>query len=185
MLDTRDKLRNQYSTENNIPRNKKLVLIHPGSGGSAVNLSLEQYAQLAEQIAGSTDIHFIITAGPDEIENANALSDLLQAHSHSVYHSLKGLAHFTHFINIGDLFISGSTGPLHIAGALNIPTAAFYPARRSATALRWRTLNEASRRISISPDVYVKSATTLDIDINKCADEISSFIDRLQTGQSS
>jgi len=184
VLDTRKTIRNQYITENNIPRNKKLVLVHPGSGGSAVNLSLEQYAQLADQVAGATDVHFVITAGPDEIDNSNALSDLLQAHSHSVYHSLKGLAHFAHFINIGDLFISGSTGPLHIAGALNIPTAAFYPARRSATALRWRTLNDESTRISFSPDVYVKSATTLDIDISKCADEITRFIDRILAGQS-
>lgn len=179
-LDTKETLRNQYITENNIPQNKKLVLIHPGDGGSAVNLSLEQYAQLANQIAGSTDIHFVITAGPDEIDNASALADLLQTHSHSVYHSLKGLANFAHFINIGDLFISGSTGPLHIAGALNIPTAAFYPARRSATALRWRTLNEENMRLYFSPDVYTKSASTLDINIDKCASEISSFIDRLQ-----
>jgi ADP-heptose:LPS heptosyltransferase len=184
-LDTKATLKNQYISENNIPGNKKLVLIHPGSGGSAVNLSIEQYAQLANKIALSTDVHFVITAGPDEIENARALSDLLPSHSRNVYHSLNGLANFAHFINIGDLFISGSTGPLHIAGALNIPTAAFYPARRSATALRWQTLNEKCMRRSFSPDVYIKSATTLDIDISKCADDISSFIDELQVAHTS
>jgi len=182
VLDTKETIKNQYIAENDIPGNKQLVFIHPGSGGSAVNLSLQQYAQLASEIAKPTDVHFVITAGPDEIETARALAGQLQAHSCSVFHSLKGLARFAHFINICDLFISGSTGPLHIAGALNVPTAAFYPARRSATSLRWQTLNEENRRIYFSPDKYIKAASKLDININRCADEISVFLGKLQAG---
>jgi ADP-heptose:LPS heptosyltransferase len=181
VLDSKETLRSQYISEHNISASTRLVLIHPGSGGSAVNLSLKQFAQLANRLAESSDIHFVITAGPDEIETANSLASQLKTPSHSVYHSTEGLASFAHFINIADLFISGSTGPLHLAGALNVPTAAFYPARRSATSLRWQTLNDENRRISFSPDKYIDASSRLDINIESCADEISRFLTNIQT----
>ena len=47
-----------------------------------------------------------------------------------------------------DLFISGSTGPLHVAGSLNKKTVGFYPSKKSSTSLRWRTINEESNKLS-------------------------------------
>ena len=169
-------LKQAYTDEHNINANQKLVFMHAGSGGSAVNLSLHQYAELAMLISKSNKVHFVVTAGPDELDTAQQLSKLLNGIDHSVYHSTKGLVHFSKFISICDLFVSGSTGPLHIAGALNIATAAFYPARRSATPLRWETLNNNNKRLSFSPNKYIKSSTKLDVDISKCADKISEFL---------
>ncbi|MCK5667388.1 MAG: hypothetical protein KAI17_28065, partial [Thiotrichaceae bacterium] len=80
---------------------------------------------------------------------------------------------------ISDLFISGSTGPLHIAGALNIPTVAFYSARRSATALRWQTLNQGNRRLAFMPGKYTKKSTTLNFDINQCISRICEFLQQI------
>lgn len=48
------------------------------------------------------------------------------------------------------MLIAGSTGPLHIAGCLDIATAGFYPAKRSATPLRWQTCNRAEKRLAFS-----------------------------------
>ena len=70
---------------------------------------------------------------------------------HIIYHSTKGLGEFAEFLSICDMFISGSTGVLHIAGAMDIPTAAFYTNRKSATSLRWQTLNREENRLSFSP----------------------------------
>lgn len=143
--------RKLYKQENNISDNSTLIIIHPGTGGSAINLSLEQYAAIAQNITKTSNVFFIITAGPGEKEIAEKLSGLLTHTPHCTYHSTDGIVNFSKFISMCDLFISGSTGPLHIAGALNIPTAAFYPARRSATPLRWQTLNQEDRRLAISP----------------------------------
>ena len=172
-------LRTQYLNENATPHDARLVFIHPGSGGSAVNLTRNQFAQLANQLVKSNKVYFVITAGPDELQAAKSLARLLPKQQCSIYHSLEGLETFARFISICDLFISGSTGPLHVAGALNVPTTAFYPARRSATALRWMTLNEENRRIAFSPGHYTKAATKLDIDIDRCAEEVSCFLKRL------
>lgn len=176
-----DTARIRYTADHAIPAGTALVFIHPGSGGSAINLSLEQFAELARILARSIDAHFVITAGPEELKFATTLADSMRGIDCSVYHSTSGLAEFARFISICDLFISGSTGPLHIAGALNVPTAAFYPARKSATSLRWQTLNEDSRRISFSPRSHTKSANNLDIDIERSAEEIARFYHSLNS----
>ena len=71
------------------------------------------------------------------------------------------------------LFISGSTGPLHIAGALDVPTAAFYPRRRSATSLRWQTLNSEENRLGFMPPADADEQAMQRIDIDAAAKQIT------------
>lgn len=171
-------LRNQYIEEHNIETGARLIIVHPGSGGSAINLSLEQYAELIKSIEKQLNVHFIITAGPGEENTAHALSSLINNTAHSVYISSHGLAAFSQFIATSDLFISGSTGTLHIAGALDVPTAAFYPARKSATALRWETLNQDKRRITFSPEKYTGSDDMRTIDMAISAHDVIDFLQK-------
>mgnify|MGYP001826751410 FL=1 len=167
------KLKNDFYRLNGVAENEKMVIIHPGTGGSAINLSLEQYATLAKDIAARSKVYFVITAGPGELDKAESLSELLENVNHIVYQSTTSIVDFCHFINTCDLFISGSTGPLHIAVALNVNTAAFYPARKSATSLRWETLNEADKRISFSPEMYTGENDMQQINIDQAADAIT------------
>jgi ADP-heptose:LPS heptosyltransferase len=167
-----------YRHEHNIDENRRLVFIHAGSGGSAINLSLQQFAELIKRINQSGRFHFVLTAGPGELDTANALSELIPAAEHTIYHSTQGLENFSKFIAGCDLFISGSTGPLHIAGALNVPTAAFYPARQSATALRWQTLNHENRRLAFSPEKFGGDRDMQTIDMKPCAEHIISMLGR-------
>ena len=171
-----DGLRDQYRLENNISAEALLVIVHPGTGGSAINFSVQQYASLIKQISTSTQSHFIITAGPGELDTAASLSALIPEITHTVYRSEKGIVSFSQFIAACDLFISGSTGPLHIAGALNVRTAAFYPARRSATPLRWQTTNIEERRIAFSPEEYIDENDMKRIDPAECARQIAGFL---------
>lgn len=128
-----------------------LVIIHPGSGGSARNLTLNQYAELANQLTSNRPLSILITAGPGEADQANLLAQAITQHKVRVHVSTDGLVAFAHVLAQADLFVSGSTGPLHIAGALDVPTLAFYPRRRSSTALRWQTTNRVGRRMAYSP----------------------------------
>jgi ADP-heptose:LPS heptosyltransferase len=168
-----ERLKNDFYKLNDITDNTKMVIIHPGTGGSAINLSLEQYAALAKYIAAKSRVFFVITAGPGELDKAESLSELMQDINHTVHQSTGSIIEFCRFINTCDLFISGSTGPLHIAGALNINTAAFYPARKSATSLRWETLNEADKRISFSPKIYTGKKDMQKINTEQAAEAIS------------
>ena len=73
-------------------------------------------------------------------------------------------------INQCDLFIAGSTGPLHVAGSLNKKTVGFYPSKKSSTSLRWSTINDESNKLS-----YEDSGTNdkyIETDINAIAKDI-------------
>ena len=145
------RLRKSFCEQHNIHDQHKLVFVHAGSGGSARNLSLEQYAELASSLTSRSGHTIVISAGPGEYDNAHKLGKLLTNTSFVVYESRHGLKQFAEHIQIADLFIGGSTGPVHIAGAMDIPTVAFYPRRRSATSLRWQTLNSPDKRLSFMP----------------------------------
>ncbi len=153
--------------------NAFLIFIHPGSGGSAKNLSLEQYAELCHQLTPPTNTLFVISAGPGEYEQAHALAKLISSLPHLVYESKQGLSVFAEHLQIADLFISGSTGPLHIAGALDVPTAAFYPRRRSATSLRWQTLNSETKRLGFMPPETALDEEMSKINLQQAADLIN------------
>lgn len=132
----------------------KLIIIHPGSGGSARNITPKGYAALANKIAEWSECFFLITAGPGEETVALDVSDAIESAPSAVHFSDRGIGKFAQLIAVSDMFISGSTGPLHIAGALNVKTVGFYPRRRSSTALRWQTVNNPSNRLAFSPPAW-------------------------------
>ncbi|MGH8373242.1 MAG: glycosyltransferase family 9 protein [Gammaproteobacteria bacterium] len=166
-------LKRQFREKHQIPESHKLVFIHPGHGGSASNLSLIQYAALARNLYSRLGHHVVLTAGPGEEPQVRELSALLAAVPHSSYFSRAGLVQFARHLQMSDIFISGSTGPLHIAGALNRFTAAFYPRRRSSTALRWQTVNDQHRRLAFMPPAGSDEDDMSAIDAVQCAGEIS------------
>ena len=161
-----------FTTRYAIPAGHKLIFIHPGSGGSAANLSPEQFAQLANAISCPLPYTIVVSCAPAEEEQARLLASLLTV-PHVVYISNEGLQRFVEHISLADLFISGSTGPLHVAGALNRPTAGFYPNRRSATPLRWQTLSTDDRRLAFSPPLDAAAEDMSQVDIESAARIIS------------
>jgi len=168
----RTTLRNNFFKTHALATDTRLVIIHPGTGGSAVNLTLQQYAEIALTISHEKNVFIIITAGPGEQKNAEKLSGLMKNCKHYIHYSTTDIIDFCKFINLCDVFISGSTGPLHIAGALNIYTAAFYPARQSATSLRWQTLNSDEKRLAFSPPQYTGEHDMKQINTHQPAKEI-------------
>lgn len=93
----------------------------------------------------------MLTAGPNESEKAHELASCVNHNNVVVYDKNAGLVDFAHSLACADLFIAGSTGPLHLSAALNIPTIGFYPSRRSATPLRWQPINDPTKHLAFSP----------------------------------
>lgn len=175
---TKSELRAAYA----IPDAARLVIIHPGSGGSAKNLMLTQYAELANQLKSDQPFFVLVTAGPGEVDQANALAESIPQHKAAAYVSNDGLIAFAHVLAQAALFVSGSTGPLHIAGTLDVPTLAFYPRRRSATALRWQTTNRVENRLAFSPPDTADELDMQAIDINAAAKAASQqFLSRVKS----
>lgn len=161
-LATLKQQKNKLSTLLNLDLSKPWLFVHAGSGGSANNLSIEQYAKLLMGIGGYKEI--ILTAGPGERSKAAQLKALIKLNGGNavLYDKNEGLGDFACSIACADLFIAGSTGPLHIAAALDVPTVGFFPAKRSSTSLRWMPLNSSGRHLAFSPSEVGCSGTRAD-----------------------
>ncbi|HSH48058.1 MAG TPA: glycosyltransferase family 9 protein, partial [Halomonas sp.] len=156
------------------------IFVHPGSGGSAVNLSPPAYASLTRDVdvrCRQADItpRWVITAGPGEEAAADALCRTVRENGLNAYRlpPSADLVAFAHRLSAADLFIAGSTGPLHIAACLDRPTAGFYPSRRSATPLRWQTCNRAAHRLAFCPPDKAHEADMAAIDLSDAAARIT------------
>jgi len=168
--------------------------VHSGSGGSANNLSIDQYAQLVLAMQAQlqkTDMpqpQWVFTCGPGEEAKAEQLHKLVDLPQAVVYRSTQGLAAFALSLCAADLVVAGSTGPLHVAGALDVPTVGFFPAKRSATSLRWQPCNALGRTLGFSPSVGLGDAASQDeatnmgaIDVLACAPTIVEWLQGLGT----
>jgi len=168
--------------------------VHSGSGGSANNLSVEQFAQLVVAVQQQLALahmplpQWVLTCGPGEEAQAQALHDritqLNQDHGHApiqtvVYRSTQGLAAFALSLCTASVLVAGSTGPLHVAGALNVPTVGFFPAKRSATPLRWQPCNAPGRTLAFSPSAAaheVEATNMASINVVDCAPAIVQWL---------
>ncbi|MFC5078940.1 Lipopolysaccharide core heptosyltransferase RfaQ [Vibrio thalassae] len=150
-LDALAKQKEKLSTDLDLNKGLPWIYVHAGSGGSANNLSLEQYCELICGIELNAEI--VLTAGPGEEKKARQLQQLLAENTirSVVYEKNDGLVDFSCSLACASLFIAGSTGPLHIAAALDVPTVGFFPAKRSATPLRWQPINSEGRHLPFYP----------------------------------
>ncbi|WP_111415276.1 glycosyltransferase family 9 protein [Billgrantia lactosivorans] len=177
--------RETIASELGLDASRPWLFLHAGSGGSAVNLSPARYAELA--VAVDTRLaddairpHWLLTAGPGEEPVARELCDRLVSRGLAAAQLTprQSLGDFALALAAADLLIAGSTGPLHIAGCLNRPTAGFYPARRSATPLRWQTCNDEARRLAFSPPAGAGERDMAAIDLAPAANAISDLVRR-------
>ncbi|HAS61744.1 MAG TPA: ADP-heptose--LPS heptosyltransferase [Vibrio sp.] len=147
LIQQREKLAQQLKLD----VEKPWLFVHAGSGGSANNLSLAQYAELVSGIEGRFEV--VLTAGPGEEEKAAELKQLLAEKeiNAALYDKNDGLVDFSRSIACASCFIAGSTGPLHIAAAIDVPTVGFFPSKRSATPLRWLPINSEGNHIAFCP----------------------------------
>lgn len=169
-------LRDQLCRQRGIHSESKLIFIHPGSGGSANNLTLEQYIELANGLDCPRPLAIIITAGPREKESASQIAAGITNHPATMLSPTDGLLSLAQHLQLADLFISCSTGPLHIAGALDRHTAAFYPRHRSGSPLRWQTLNAPNKRLVFSPPSHKDAKDVSGIDIADAIEQINQHL---------
>jgi len=134
---------NEMQTRNRSP----FVILHPGSGGSARDWRPESFGRLAARLA-SRGTTVIVTGGPGE----DRLVDTVVQHSAgSAKPAPRSLPLLTlaALIRKAGVFVSNSTGPLHIAAAVGTPVVAFYPPIRQCSPVRWGPLTD--RKVIFEP----------------------------------
>lgn len=154
--------------------NKSWLIVHAGSGGSASNLTVEQFAAIAKQLQKQIpQSELVLTVGPEDAKQVAALQQLLDGKA--AIASGLNLLELCQLIACSQLFIAGSTGPLHIAGALDTPTVGFYSNRLSAIGRRWRPVNTQGRHIGFQSEDPSRDAPQLVVKADEVVGAIVSW----------
>ncbi|MBT3697063.1 MAG: glycosyltransferase family 9 protein [Gammaproteobacteria bacterium] len=156
--------RMDFIKEYNLNPDKKIIFLHPGTGGSSKGLSLNDYGNICKGLRNFDDYNFIIHCSVEEEQLARDLKISIDKDvTIRVIEAKQSILYMLKNISICDMFIAGSTGPLHIAGALNKKTVGFYPSKKSSTSLRWQTINNFENRLSFTDMKNNKNYISIDI----------------------
>lgn len=110
-----------------IANGEKYIIIHPGSKGSAPNWPSKFYLELIKKL--SKQLRIIVTGQGDKIPGL--ADDIIDMTNKTDFDGL------VEAIAGACLFISGSTGPLHMAAALGVPALGLYPGHPVLGPQRW------------------------------------------------
>jgi heptosyltransferase II len=127
-------------TNNNVKNsNNKLLGINPGAKyGSAKRWYPDQFAQVAIELSSTYDI--IILGGVEDSDIALDIEKYLIEKNVSNYKNLSAKTTISELINqISnlDLFITGDSGPMHVAAAFKIPTISIFGPTNSKETSQW------------------------------------------------
>src|SRR5690606_12047028 len=120
-------------TENKISVDKPIIINHPGSGGSAVDLPEEKFKELIDLLNENSTAQIILTGSKSEYDLCERIKSRENTFNFAGKFNLFGLIAL---INESDIFVSNSTGPIHIAAALNKYTIGFYPNLKACSSKR-------------------------------------------------
>jgi len=137
------------STQFSIPNSqfsipKPFIIFHPGFGGSSDgNLTLDDYVALAK--VASEYINVVFTFGPDDIKSKEYIKSKLDFTA-TIKDDFKDIVELTKFIAQSRLFVSTSTGPMHLAGLTNTATLSFFGDSLFASYKRWGTISDKDKQ---------------------------------------
>ena len=153
--------------ENGITADDRICIIHPGSGGSSVELPIEKYCALAKQISEKTHLKIVSTGSADEYDICQEVAQAGNGINLSGKLSLLNLMGVTEKSHI---FISNSTGPLHVASALGKICIGFYPKVLVCSEKRWGPFSKNS--FVFTPEQPCENCTLEECHKNNCMDTI-------------
>jgi heptosyltransferase-2 len=130
---------NALLMERGYKQGDKLVIVHPGSGGSSVDLPKAKLIELTRKLSELRNLKIVITGSKNEAQLCKE------------FEINKSVINFTGQLDISllkalikkaDLFFSNSTGPIHIAAAFGVYVIGFYPKILSCSQKRWGPYTE-------------------------------------------
>lgn len=159
---------------------KSMIILHPGSGGSSINLPLNKMKELIKKIAEELDAEILITGNQNEKELCESLIVSEKTKNLSGKFDLSELIAL---INKCDILIANSTGPIHIAAALRKYVIGFYPNIITCSEKRWGPYT--NKKVVFSPKkIYIngidKQPDNMDsIDINEVLESIKKILSKI------
>lgn len=139
---------------------ENIIYIHPFTGGSSKTLSSTDFITLCKELQSLSNCTFVIHCDENDYEKCKKMESQAPELNINTITPTKDIKEMFININKCDLFIAGSTGPLHVAAALNKKTVGFYPTKKSSNILRWDTINNDDFKLSFNDEgddnLYIK-----------------------------
>jgi ADP-heptose:LPS heptosyltransferase len=122
----------------------RFVVLHPGSGGSARDWSADNFSALGERLHTELNMHVVVTGGKNETALVHRVALGMKAMSAECAGVLS-LTELAALVRRAKVFVSNSTGPLHIAAAAGTPVVGFYPPILQCSPMRWGPWTEKKK----------------------------------------
>ncbi|MFH0990508.1 MAG: glycosyltransferase family 9 protein [bacterium] len=146
------------------------IVLHPGSGGSAREWKAENFGALAQKLIQDS-FTIVVTGISVEELLVQKVVQMTEGKAISIVGSLS-IKELGALIQHAALFVSNSTGPLHLAAAVAVPVIALYPPIRECSPTRWGPLTE--RKVIFEADNRLcKRCGGGECQGNDCMDQIS------------
>ncbi|MCB0405640.1 MAG: glycosyltransferase family 9 protein, partial [Bdellovibrionales bacterium] len=118
----------------NIPSD--FILLHPGMGGSALNLDADAYATWIPELEAQYSMPVVLSKGPAE-KDQELVENILQERPNQKLLSNLSLAELMECLRLAKLVVAPSTGPLHLAHYVGTSTLGVYSPKGSERPERW------------------------------------------------
>ena len=128
---------------NNLGLNGKYAVLHPGSGGSAVEWPAGHYRELTGMLI-ERGRGVVVSGGEGEKMTAEGVVAGLDGPCANLA-GLTDLDLLAALIAGAEFFVSSSTGPMHLAAALGARQVALFSKKPPNDPARWRPLNPRAR----------------------------------------
>jgi len=156
----------QLLLDEKVDLQKLIIIVHPGSGGSSVDLPVDKFIELVNRL-DSDNFQIILTGNKNEAALCNKIKSSSKAINFAGKFNLEEL---TALISKCSIFISNSTGPIHIAAALRKFTLGFYPKIVSCSQERWGPYT--SKKLVYVPQIDCKNCTREQCENLNCMNSI-------------
>lgn len=148
LTDEERKEAKSFFEERGINFSKPLVGLNPGSKGSSPNWPPEKYVQLAEQLVD--DVQLFINVGP---KNSGLEKYFAHLNTKAIVHIPNDIRELMRLVSQVSVLVAPSTGTLHIAAALKIPTVALFCPLTACSPQLWGPLGNTAE-IILPPEGY-------------------------------
>ncbi len=124
---------------------EKIVVLHPGSGGSAHDWPPERFGRLALELLKQAGLRVVVT-GTQRDHDAVAQVRAATGGRAIILEGVLTMRELAALLSRASVMVANSTGPLHLAAAFGTPVVGLYSQITSMSARRWGPYS-SSRRV--------------------------------------
>jgi len=150
VLDSAQKRVDSLIQELGISSRKPLVVLHPGSRGSALDWPISHFCRLAHRLLENGNVNIVVTGAESDKSKVNRIIKENSGHIWNLAGQLN-LKELAALLKRVDLMVANSTGPLHIGAAIGTPVIGLFPPFTAASVRRWGPFGQLED--SLTPEV--------------------------------